>query len=145
MEELLACALLYQCGLTPKEEYIQKLDSLFLQDETNELFLELEFCTGDWSKTLSELNACWNGDVCVERFGKALMGGLKRIYDRKETDLREFAKGAYAIWNMLPWRVGSVRPFQILSYADDPLSWGDEAQARELYQEAFGFYDEREG
>ncbi|MCI9456754.1 MAG: hypothetical protein HFE44_07235 [Oscillospiraceae bacterium] len=145
MEELLACALLHQCGLAAREEYVQKLDSLFLQDETDELFLELEFCTGDWNKTLSQLNDCWNRALCVERFGKALMSGLKRVYDRKETDLQNFAQKTYALWNMLPWRVGSVEPFQILSYADDPLSWGGEAQSRELYRSAFDFYGGSEG
>lgn len=32
------------------------------------------------------------------------------------------------------------QPFWTLSYADDPLSWGDEEQSKALYEEAFDFY-----
>lgn len=38
-------------------------------------------------------------------------------------------------------KLKSSMPFYILSYADDPLSWGDEKQARELYENAIGYYN----
>lgn len=31
-------------------------------------------------------------------------------------------------------------PFVMLPYADEPLSWGDEKQSRELFQSMFDYY-----
>lgn len=47
----------------------------------------------------------------------------------------------YSLWQNLPEQISYVEPFYILSYADDPLSWGDEKQARELYENAIGYYN----
>jgi hypothetical protein len=41
---------------------------------------------------------------------------------------------------MLPSVIQSVEPFWSLSYADDPLSWGDVNQTKELYEEMLNFY-----
>ena len=69
------------------------------------------------------------------------MKSLKSQYLIHEADIHSFAKKAYNIWQLLPSDIASVEPFHILSYADDPLSWGDERQCRELYEEAFDFYE----
>lgn len=37
----------------------------------------------------------------------------------------------------------SSDPFFTMCYADDPLSWGDKDQTRELYEQMFRFYDEK--
>jgi hypothetical protein len=34
-----------------------------------------------------------------------------------------------------------MEPFWTLSYADDPLSWGEERQTHEIYEKMFGYYE----
>lgn len=145
MEELLACAILHLCGLAEKEEYVQKLDKLFLEKESDDCLLELEFCSGDCEKSLFLLNAWLEasaGPIYMERFAGYIMKGLKQAYQKEHMDIREFGKRAYQVWGMLPPGISREHPLYILSYADDPLSWGDEAQSRSLYQAAFAFYDD---
>lgn len=47
----------------------------------------------------------------------------------------------YLLWESLPGCVQDEEPFSILTYADEPLSWGDEQQSREIYEKVFGYYD----
>ena len=55
MEELFIYALLLQYGLTDREEYLQRLDALFLIKDSDDSLLELEFCTNNSKKSLSLL------------------------------------------------------------------------------------------
>lgn len=50
MEELFIYAVLFQNGLAEREDYLKKMDDLFLKDETNDCLLELEFCSRDSKK-----------------------------------------------------------------------------------------------
>lgn len=48
----------------------------------------------------------------------------------------------YRLWEELPQEVQMKEPFWALNYADDPLSWGDEEQTRELYEKMMNYYIE---
>lgn len=78
---------------------------------------------------------------CVaDSFGKVLMKGIADYYN-KCMDMQEFGSKMYSLQQNLPEHISYVESFYILSYADDPLSWGDEKQARELYENAIGYYN----
>lgn len=143
MEELFIYALLLQYGLTDREEYLQRLDALFLIKDSDDCLLELEFCTNNSKKSLSLLMEYWEQAVRplhAEKFGKPLFEGLEKAYRQNILPFREFASRVYGIWRALPQDISMEEPFWKLSYIDDCLSWGDESQARELYQETFCFY-----
>lgn len=143
MEELFIYALLFQYGLTDREEYLQRLDSIFLIKDFDDCLLELEFCTNDSKKSLSLLLSYWEQAIRplhLEKFGKPLLEGLENAYHQNMFPFREFSSRVYGIWQMLPQDISMKEPFWTLSYIDDCLSWGDEAQARELYQNIFWFY-----
>ena len=145
MEELLACALLYRAGIFPAGPYRETLDFLFREDPEDELLLELEWKAKDMEGSVALLQ-----DICArrteqfsaERFGRMLMEGLRVVFEEEGMDLRDFARRAYELWGLLPEPLRQEQPFWTLCYADDPLSWGDEAQTRELYRDMLGFYQQ---
>ena len=146
MEELLACALLYQAGLFPAGPYRETLDFLFRDDPEDPLLLELEWTAKDMEASVSLLQ-----DACArrmegfspDRFGRMLMEGLRVIFEEEGMDLREFGRRAYRLWQLLPGPLQKQQPFWSLSYADGPMSWGDETQSRELYRDMLAFYQRK--
>ena len=76
-------------------------------------------------------------------FGKLFLDELKVIYI--EMEIHSFAGKAYAAWNLIPKNIDQIEPFWTLSYADDPLSWGDEKQTREIYEKMFSYYENHGG
>lgn len=46
----------------------------------------------------------------------------------------------YLEWESLPGSIQNIEPFWALSYADDPLSWGDEEQTRKIYEHMLNNY-----
>ena len=68
------------------------------------------------------------------------MWSLLRIYE--DTDIAVFAGKMYSLWNKLPRDTGREEPFLTLCYADDCLSYHDEAQCRKLYEKAMRYYDQ---
>ena len=81
------------------------------------------------------------GEFSAEAFGRVLMGRIREVYYGEGLDIREFAGRMYSLWKGLPPWLQNVEPFWTLSYADDPLSWGDEAQTRALYENMLRYYD----
>ncbi len=67
------------------------------------------------------------------------MNLLKPIYET--VDITKFAPMLYNIWQFLWGDFKTPEPFFIMCYAEDPLSWGDEKQARELCEKMLSFYD----
>ena len=67
------------------------------------------------------------------------MRALKPIY--YESDIVDFGNRMYELWNRLPDNISNAEPFHTFSYADDCLSYGNEKQCRELYEEAFNYYE----
>lgn len=56
-------------------------------------------------------------------------------------DIQRFGNAMYSLWENLPGNLQDMQPFLTLCYADDPLSWGDEKQSREIYEEMLEYYE----
>lgn len=137
MEELLVYALLLCQKLVTETEYNKRLDEMFLNTpENNDLFndlLNLEYET-DIKKAIVYIRTHINyNNMDIDLFGKILMSKLKEVY-KNCSDIREFAYRMYSLWESLPGNLQNIEPFCTLSYADDPLSWGDEEQTRNIYE-----------
>lgn len=141
-EELLVYALLLDIGITSDSEYSEYLDALFMKMPDNYLLLELEWHFSDIQKSISIIrNHCNERCIDYDVFGRFLFLKLEQLYFQNRMDIQTFGAKSYAIWQQLPPAIDQTEPFWTLSYADDPLSWGDEKQTRELYEKAFGFYN----
>lgn len=139
MEELLAYALLYCESIVQEEEYEKKLNELFEKNPENDLLLELEFMP-DMKENILYLRAHMDyNKLSHSRFGQALMEKLKPYYEC--VGLRGFADAMWLLWKSLPDSLQDEEPFHTMSYADDPLSWGDVQQAMELYEYVLHYYD----
>lgn len=145
MEELYALALLWSMDLCSEEQYNTSLNEVFFNDRTNsELLLELESCSNSCKNTFARLRWHFTHEAPladVDRFGKVLFANLRKVYESDRFPIEAFGEKCYAIWNILPGYINDKQPFWTLNYADDPLSWGDEAQTRSLYESVFAFYD----
>ena len=116
---------------------------MFHANSDNDMLLELESCSSDCDATFDVLQRFWKyeyNDFSVDTFGKCLLEDLKAIYISNIFSIQDYAKMCYSIWQQLPSELNTVDPFHTLSYADEPLSWGDKAQTRKLYEELFDFY-----
>lgn len=139
MEELLAYAYLLGMDLISEEIYEDKLNELFQENPTDEDLLELEFFNRNRKETVIYIRTHINyNDIDIDKFGRRLFVLLRPIY--ASMDIYKFVKAMYSLWKDLPENLQMVKPFWILSYADDPLSWGDEKQCREIYEEMFDYY-----
>ena len=139
MEELLVYAMLYCEGFEVESLYQSKLDELFLENPEDELLLELEFLSGKMNEsTLHLRNYMSTHEFNTDAFGAALMRELQNRYET--LGLKEFGKYTYSLWSKLPEHIQRIQPFWTLSYAEEPLSWGDEKQSRELYESALKYY-----
>ncbi len=141
MEELLAYALLYCESIVSEEEYEKRLNELFEENPENDIYLELEFMPSMKESVLYLRAYIDYNKFNHSRFGQALMEKLKQYY--RCVSLRKFADAMWLLWKSLPGCLQEEEPFHILSYADDPLSWGDEQQTRELYEDMLCYYEDR--
>lgn len=139
MEELLVYAILLYEELVTENEYNERLDELFLNNPENDVFLYLEWETDikkaiDYVRTHIEYE-----NLDFERFGRILMSKLKMAYINC-LDIKCFARRMYNLWESLPGNIQDIEPFWTLCYADDPLSWGDEEQTRNIYERMLSYY-----
>lgn len=145
MEKLAALCCLWALGLSDKDDYAEELDRLFLENPGDDLLLELENLGDDRAAAWARLG--WSADrLNIDLFGKELFAALEKSYNENKISLAEFGERCYDLWCALPYRpykYESTEPFNTLTYAGDPLSYGDERQSRELYQYAFDYYKER--
>lgn len=140
MEELLVYVILVYNGLATENEYNKKLDELFLNTPENDDLLHLEWET-DISKAIVYVRTHIDyRNLDLERFGRILMSKLKAVY-KNCSDIKYFADRMYGLWENLPGSIQDREPFWTLSYADDPLSWGDEKQTRNIYEHMLCYYD----
>ena len=137
MEELYVCALLCSVGFDRYAEFQTALERHFLADPANEALLDLEE-RGTKDAILHALHRMAENGVETEKFGKKLMAALKLLY--RSSRISDFAGKMYALWRALPEKLAREEPFATLSYADDCLPYGDEAQCRRLYEAAFDHY-----
>ncbi len=143
MEELLVYALLLYQELVTETDYNRRLDEMFLNTpENDDLFndlLSLEYET-DIKKAIVYVrtHTAYN-NLDIDLFGKILMSKLNEVY-KNYSDIREFAYRMYWLWEALPGNLQNIEPFWTLRYADDPLSWGDDEQTRNIYESMLSYY-----
>ena len=143
MEELLVYAMLYCEGFEVESLYQNKLDELFLANSEDEFLLELEFLSGKMKESALQLRSYMTmHGFNTDAFGTALMRELKKQYE--VLGLKKFSRYTYSLWDNLPECIQHMQPFYILGYADEPLSWEDEKQSRELYEGALNYYSSPE-
>ena len=143
MEKMICKSLLWKIGLTDGTDYSKTLDKMFLSDVNNELLLELESCSYDYDTAFDILQRFWKYECknfSFDIFGRCLTEDLKTVYESNDFSIEDFGRKCYSIWQQLPNELNTIEPFHTLSYADDPLSWGDEEQARKIYEDFFDFY-----
>ena len=141
MEELLAYAYLLCEGFDVEEEYEEKLHELFLKDtEYSDDLLALEGLCGKIKESVIYIRTHINyNSLDREKFGKALMNLLKPFY--QSMDIEQFGQRMYSVWEGLAGNLQEEEPFSVMCYADDPLSWGDEKQTREIYEKMLDYYN----
>ena len=139
MEELFVCAILCGLGFDKYNTYKETMDRLFELNPTDEIVLDLYGRT--YKDSMLHIHSIMNEyTLNCELFGKCLMKELRTIY--LSVEITEFGKKMYELWNRLPKTIDIMeKPFHVLSYADDCLSYGDEKQCRELYESMFEFYE----
>lgn len=150
-ERLIVYLILFSVGFEIEIEYNEYLDSEFIGTSNSDrsysaLLLELECCSSNRNKTIEILNQFFwqyynNDNFNIVAFGLFLIESLKKIYLQSEIDIREYGKKVYMIWRGLPNEMRDRKPFFIMNYADDPLSWGDEKQTRQIYEELFNYFE----
>ena len=139
MEELLVYALLFCEELVTEAEYNELLDEMFLSAPENDDLLYLEGET-NIKKAIIYIRTHINyNHFDLEQFGRILMSKLKDVYV-KCSDIKYFAERMYRLWEYLPGNIQDIEPFWTLSYADDPLSWGDQEQTRNIHEHILNYY-----
>lgn len=147
MEELVALAIIMREGWIAESEFSNRLDEMLLdcseEDSDYDMLLEME-CADDNRQMMQVLYNHMNEnikDFDKEKFGRTLMNRLKPIY-HQNTNIRIFGERMYSLWEgLIPVYLQDEEPFHILSYADEPLSWGDEEQTRLLYEKMLNYYE----
>lgn len=120
-------------------EYEDILHKLFLKNPQSGFLLELESLCGRKEETIIYITNHTDFNLIDNhKFGKRLMSLLEPIY--QSTDIRDFGKKINKLWDYLIVNFNE-EPFCIFSYADDPLSWGDESQTKALYEYVLSYYD----
>lgn len=143
MEKLAALCCLWAFGLGTKEDYYTELDRLFLLSPEDDFLLELEDLGGDCAAAWRRIASTAQTEMDIDKLGKELFAALEKVYNENKFALKEFGARCYKMWNLFPAGFRNDDPFFVLCYADDPLSWGDEKQTREIYQKAFDYYKEK--
>lgn len=132
-------ALLLSQKIIPEEIYQQRLHALFSADPENEILLALEW-EMDFKQAIALLRISLEASAFdCERFGRLLMQQLKKFY-MDCSDITAFTAPMYDLWRTLPWFLQDKQPFWALSYLDEPLSWGDEKQTRQICREMLNYY-----
>lgn len=138
-EKLLALAILAHEELIGVSQFTEKLDEYFFDDPTNNLLLSLEFEYNDTNSIIATLLNQYEL-IDFNLFGLNLFREIDLIYNSSNLDIKKFGEKMYLIWKNIPYPYDEKEPFYTLSYADDCLSYGDEKQTRELYEQVISFY-----
>ena len=139
MEELLFYEILLYENLAAENEYNKRLDKLFLENPGNDDLLYLEWET-DIKKAIIYIRTHFDyNSLDYKQFGVILMDRLKTVYENC-SDIKYFASRMFSLWKSLPGNIHDIERFWTLSYADEPLSWGDEEQTRSIYDYMLDYY-----
>lgn len=139
MEELLVYAILLYEELITEDVYNKRLDELFLDNPENDDLLSLEWETNIENAVIYIRTHVDYKSIDYDEFGRILMSRLKVFYESCQ-DIKDFADRMYGLWESLPGNIQQIEPFFSLSYADEPLSWGDEEQTRGIYESMLNYY-----
>ena len=145
MEKLVALCYVWAFGLDDKTDYYTELDRLFLKNPEDDFLLELEGLGDDRAAAWERLGWLAESSLNIDVFGKELFAALEKVYNENRFSLTEFGERCYKMWGGLPYmpyQHECIEPFHTLTYAADPLSYGDEGQSRNLYEAAFNYYKE---
>ena len=138
-EELLVFALLLCEEMVPEDEYQKRLDERFMNHPENDDLLYLEWETDRERAVMYIRTHIDYSALDCERFGRILMEKIK-VYYETHSDINCTACRMYSLWESLPGNIQDKEPFFALSYADDPLSWGDEEQTRNILENMVNYY-----
>jgi len=138
--------ILLRVGLVEFSEYKEWLDNVFLEDteNQNELLIELEYATNSKDKTIQILDEFfYDKQSCLDYdlYGKMLTGYIKKIYMNNKCDVEDLSHKLYDMWKSLPYDIDTQEPFHMMSYIDDPISYGDRAQTIDLLERFIDFYE----
>lgn len=146
IEKLVALCYLWVFGLDDKDDYYTELDRLFMANPEDDLLLELEGLGDDRAAAWARLE--WVESLLnVDLFGKELFAALEKVYNENRFSLAEFGRRCYEMYFGLPYKpyqYEHIEPFLTLTYATDPLSYGDEGHSRDLFEDAFNYYKEQQ-
>ncbi len=88
-------------GLIESNDYVEKLNQLFLVDAgKSEILLDLEYCTGDPEKTITTIKTALydkTGQIDFQNVGKMLFDELRRQYSEDCDCLKEISQKLYVI------------------------------------------------
>ncbi len=136
-EELYVLALLCLSGYPVEAEYAKTLDSLFLQSDRDDDLLYLE-SERDMKKAMLSIMARFRMENADKKtLWHCLKARLKPFYKRE--DPSAFANKLYEIWKLLPDEISLEKPFHMMSYIDEPLSWSDVDACRRLCEELLAY------
>lgn len=119
--------------------YLNRLDELFLKHPDNKEYLYLEGLRSPKGAALHIVSRMSEVQFNTELFGRTLMKLVGQIY--KTSDLTEFDRRMYSLWNNLPTSINYEQPFFTFCYVGDCLSYGDKEQCRRLYEQAIFYYN----
>ena len=126
------------------DEYEKRIHDLFLaNDDQNDVFLELEFCSGDIDQTINALNRLLyekTERLDFRKFGKILFNEFKRQYDDDPGSLEALTHKMYAVWTLLPKKVAEKKPFIKLNSIDDAWSWDGKEKVLEDFISIINYY-----
>ena len=143
MEKLYAEVLLWYHGFNDNNNYELLLNESFLNDPNNPILLELQEHSSSLLDTRGRFMRYWDNEedsFDSNIFGKRLFAGLESAYTGNIFSIDQFGKRCYQLCKDLPSAIQEEEPFWTLRYADECLSWGDEAQTRMIFEKLFSFY-----
>lgn len=141
VEIILAYSLLVDVGLLNASEYENSFNKLFLKTPNSDFLSELAWCFSDMKKVKTLVfDYCEKNELDYDVFGSILMEKLSLAYFQENVDIHTFNSKLLEIWGGLPKKLMQIEPFWTMSYAGEPLLWGDIKQTRKLYNNMFDFY-----
>lgn len=127
------------------DDYGKRLNDLFLADDDhNDIFLELQFCTGNIEKTIDTLNTYLFDKIMqldFQEVGKMLFNELRKQYNDNPNALKELTHKLYSIWKIIPREVSDKEPFIKLNSIDDSWPWGGKEKVVEDVNWLLNYYD----
>lgn len=132
-------------GLISLDDYEENLNDLFLADDgQNDIFLELQLCTGNLEKTITALNIYLFDKIVkldFQAFGEILINELRKQYTYNPNTLKKLTHILYSIWTLLPSEVSEKEPFIKLNSIDDSWSWGGKEKVIEDVNRLLNYYN----